>query len=130
MLTSKQKEMVSLLSGILPTAPAAVAQNNISWYKPWKEGETVSIGDRRAYEGILYEVYTLTGDNLYSPDQVPAVWKRVYLEEWPAWVQPTGAHDAYEKGAKVTHNEKRWTSEIDANTYEPGVYGWKEADNE
>ena len=127
MLTSKQQEMVSLLSSILPTAPAEVAQDNVSWYKPWTQGESVSIGDRRAYEGILYEVYALAGDNLYSPDQVPAVWKRVYLEEWPTWVQPTGAHDAYEKGAKVTHNDKHWTSEIDANTYEPGVYGWKEA---
>ena len=127
MLTSKQKELASLLSGVLPTAPAAIAQDNVGWYKPWKEGESVNIGERRAYEGILYEVHAPAGDNLYSPDQVPAVWKRVYLEEWPAWVQPTGAHDAYEKDAKVSHNDKHWISDIEANTYEPGVYGWKEA---
>ena len=50
----------------------------------------------------------------------------VSLEEWPAWVQPTGAHDAYAKGAKVSHNDKHWISEVDDNTWEPGVYGWTE----
>ncbi|MGI6151600.1 MAG: chitinase, partial [Christensenellales bacterium] len=46
--------------------------------------------------------------------------------EWPEWVQPSGSHDAYEKGAKVTHNGKRWTSSADGNVWEPGVYGWEE----
>lgn len=30
-------------------------------------------------------------------------------EEYPAYVQPTGAHDAYHKGDKVTFNGKRYT---------------------
>ena len=37
-----------------------------------------------------------------------------------------GAHDAYPQGAKVSHQGKHWVSEIDANNYEPGVYGWAE----
>ena len=56
----------------------------------------------------------------------PALWTAVSLDEYPAWVQPTGAHDAYSKGDKVTHNGKRWTSDVDNNTWEPGVYGWTE----
>ena len=40
------------------------------------------------------------------------------------WVQPTGAHDAYILGAKVTHNGRLWTSNAANNTWEPGVYGW------
>ena len=45
----------------------------------------------------------------------------------PAWVQPTGAHDAYALGAKVTHNGKTWESTVDANVWEPaGVSGWRE----
>ena len=71
-------------------------------------------------------MYASAGDNLYPPSQVPAVWKRVYEEEWPEWVQPTGAHDAYALGAKVTHNSKKWISDYDANTWEPGVFGWTE----
>lgn len=47
-------------------------------------------------------------------------------QEWPEWIQPTGAHNAYAKGAKVTHAGKRWISDVDANTWEPGVYGWTE----
>ena len=46
-------------------------------------------------------------------------------EEYPEWVQPTGAHDAYNIGDKVTHNGKTWVSDVDNNVWEPGVYGWK-----
>ena len=48
------------------------------------------------------------------------------LEEFPEWVQPIGAHDAYSKGAKTSHGGKKWLSEVDGNTWEPGVYGWAE----
>ena len=132
MLTSKQLELVNLLKGTLPTAPAEVAQDNVDWYKQWQYGEKVNIGDRRwsiadgSTEKILYEVYAEAGDNLYPPEQVPAIYKRVFLEEWPEWIQPTGAHDAYAKDAKVTHKGKKWTSDVDANVWEPGVYGWTE----
>ena len=42
----------------------------------------------------------------------------------PAWVQPTGGHDAYPLGARVTHAGKTWTSNYAANVWEPGVFGW------
>ena len=42
----------------------------------------------------------------------------------PNWVQPTGAHDDYAIGDKVTHNGFVWTSIVDNNVWEPGVYGW------
>jgi hypothetical protein len=29
-------------------------------------------------------------------------------------------------GDKVSHNEKHWISDVDANVWEPGVYGWTE----
>ena len=60
----------------------------------------------------------------WTPDKVPALFVRVSVEEFPEWVQPTGAHDAYKKGDKVTHNGLRWISEADSNVWEPGVYGW------
>ena len=43
------------------------------------------------------------------------------------WVQPTGAHDAYKKGDRVTFNAKTYESLIDANVWSPSVYpaGWK-----
>lgn len=26
----------------------------------------------------------------------------------------------------MTHNEKKWVSDVDSNVWEPGVYGWSE----
>lgn len=48
------------------------------------------------------------------------------LADIKEFVQPTGAHDAYKKGDKVTHDGKYWVSTADANVWEPGVYGWEE----
>lgn len=45
--------------------------------------------------------------------------------ELPAWAQPLGAHDAYSVGAVVTHSGSRWESTVEANVWEPGVFGWK-----
>lgn len=42
------------------------------------------------------------------------------------WKQPTGAHDAYDVGAIVSHNGKIWINTSPANIYEPGVFGWNE----
>ena len=126
MLTQSQKSLISLLKSTLPTASAEVAQANVDWYPTWVEGSKLKLGDRVAWEGILYEVYNLVGDNLYPPNEVPAIFKRVWVEEWPEWVQPTGAHDAYPIDSKVSHNGKKWISNIDANVYEPGVFGWTE----
>lgn len=47
-------------------------------------------------------------------------------EEWPAWVQPTGAHDAYSAGDQVTYNGRHYVSNIDGNVWSPDAYpaGW------
>ena len=52
---------------------------------------------------------------MLAPGGVPTI---------PAWVQPTGAGDAYPLGARVTHAGKTWTSNYAANVWEPGVFGW------
>lgn len=85
--------------------------------------------DRYQHNGKLYKVVQATTfQTQYEPgaEGTASIFVEVSLEEWPEWVQPTGAHDAYSLGAKVTHNGKKWTSDVDANTWEPGVYGWTE----
>ena len=64
----------------------------------------------------------------WTPDKTASLWTPVSdpAEEWPEWSQPVGAHDAYSKDAKVSHNGKHWTSTVDSNVWEPGVYGWTE----
>ena len=48
-------------------------------------------------------------------------------EEWPEWVQPTGAHDCYNTGDKVTYNGRHYVSKIDGNVWSPDAYprGWE-----
>ena len=92
-------------------------------------GVTYETGKRLQYMGKLYRVLQ---DHVSQPDWTPDVAVSLYVEiddpaiEWPEWRQPLGAHDAYGQGAKVSHNGKHWTSDIPANVYEPGVYGWTE----
>lgn len=44
-----------------------------------------------------------------------------------AWVQPTGAHDAYEKGDRVRFEGAIYESVIDANVWSPTAHsaGWR-----
>lgn len=47
---------------------------------------------------------------------------------YPEWVQPTGSHDAYNTGDRVTYNGKVYESTMDGNTWSPDAYpsGWEE----
>lgn len=96
----------------------------------WQKNVNYIIGDRRYDEevGYLYKcVQAHTSQESWEPHNTPALWVRVSLDEWPEWIQPTGAQDAYSMGSKVTHNNKHWISNVDNNVWEPGVYGWNEA---
>ena len=95
----------------------------------WVTGTAYAVGDRVKFDDTLYKcVQAHTSQDDWTPDLTPALWVRVTVEEWPEWVQPIGAQDAYMTGDKVTHNEKHWVSDVDSNVWEPGVYGWTEAE--
>lgn len=87
-------------------------------------------GDIRQYNGLLYRcAQPHTSQSDYTPSTSVSLWTRISdpTQEWPEWIQPTGAHDAYAKGAKVSHNGKHYISTAPDNVWEPGVYGWEEA---
>ncbi len=95
----------------------------------WKDTETYAVGDRVEYQDTLYKCLTAhSSQSSWTPDVSPSLWVRVDnpAEEWPEWIQPLGSTDAYPLGAKVSHNEKHWESTVDANVWQPGVYGWNE----
>ena len=88
-----------------------------------------AVGDRVRYGDLLYKcLQAHTSQSDWTPDTAVSLWVRVDDPsiEYPEWKQPTGAQDAYAKGAKVSHNEKHWVSDVDNNVWEPGVYGWDE----
>ena len=93
------------------------------------ESVAYAVGDRVRYGDLLYKCLTAhTSQESWTPDAAPSLWVRIDdpAIEWPEWRQPTGATDAYPKDAKVSHNGKRWISDLDANVWEPGVSGWTE----
>ena len=99
-------------------------------FAEWAAGVAYTIGQLRRYNDKLYRcVQAHTSQEGWTPDAAASLWAVTSdpREEWPAWSQPIGAHDAYNTGDKVSHNDKHYTSDVDGNVWEPGVYGWTEA---
>jgi hypothetical protein len=91
-------------------------------FMEWKPGQVVKVDDWRRHGGKLYRcVQAHTTQSDWTPDIVPALWQvKAAPGVIAAWVQPTGAHDAYNIGDRVTHVGKTWQSTINANTTVPG----------
>lgn len=53
-------------------------------------------------------------------------------EEYPEYVQPTGAHDAYHVGDKITYNGKHYECVYNGCVWTPDAYpqGWKLVEEE
>lgn len=107
----------------------ADALESVELFPAWASGVTYAVDERVQYQGTLYRVVQAhTSQADWTPDTTPALFVVVSLDEWPEWVQPTGSHDAYKKGDKVTFDGKHYISLIDGNVYSPAVYpaGWEE----
>ena len=105
------------------------AVESVLLFDKWENfiGSNVDIKQRVQYDGSLYEcVQAHIPQNNWQPTATPALWKKVSIEEFPEWIQPTGGHDAYQIGDKVTYNSKKWVSTADGNVWQPSVYGWEE----
>lgn len=107
-----------------------VSELNTTIFPEWiPSGYDYYVSERVSYNGKYYRcIQNHKSQPDWTPDAAVSLWVEMSDpgEEFPEWKQPTGAHDAYAKGDKVSHNSKHWTSDIDANVYEPGVYGWTE----
>lgn len=106
------------------------ALNGVELFPVWATDTAYAVGDRVSYDGTLYKCLTAhTSQTTWTPDVSPSLWVRVDDPsiEWPEWVQPLGSTDAYAQGAKVSHNNKHWISDVDGNVWEPGVAMWTEA---
>ena len=109
---------------------AETASEHTELFSPWAYPVAYKTGSIREHGGKLYRcLQDHTSQETWTPDAAPSLWVGISdpAEEWPAWSQPVGSTDAYAEGAKVSHNGKHWTSDIDANVWEPGVYGWTAA---
>ena len=100
-------------------------------YPEWLgNGLTYKTNDRLMYNNKFYKVLQ---DHTSQSDWTPDTASSLYVEiadpsnEYSEFKQPTGAHDAYAKGDKITFEGKHYISLIDANVYSPTAYpaGWQ-----
>ncbi len=108
----------------------ATAAEHADLFAEWTYPINYKAGNIRRYNGKLYKcVKDHNSQEDWTPEAVASLWAITSdpAEEWPAWSQPIGAHDAYAAGAKVSHKDKHWTSDQDGNVWEPGTFGWTEA---
>lgn len=96
-------------------------------YPTWRADTAYTTGQRVLHNGTLYKVLMdHTSQETWTPEDSPSLFAKVLIPGGiPAWEQPDSTN-TYMKGDKVTHNGKTWVSDIDYNSYEPGVYGWSE----
>jgi len=120
---------VSYLAGLLLTDEQAVAAPFLfDEWDPDGVSYTAEVS-KVTYNDLLYKcLQSHVSQASWNPADAVSLWVRIDdpAIEWPEWRQPAGAHDAYPIGAKVSHNNKHWVSNVDNNVWEPGVYGWNE----
>lgn len=93
-------------------------------FAEWVPGVAYTVGQLRQHNEKLYRcVQAHTSQAGWEPDAATSLWALTSdpAVEWPEWSQPIGAHDAYTKDAKVSHNGKHYISVVDGNVWEPGV---------
>lgn len=94
------------------------------WVQPLGAHDSYPLGWEAPDEGKLWES-TVSG-NVWKPGV--SGWREVVEEGGapPEWVQPTGGHDAYNKGDQVTFAGDVYESNLDGNTWSPVDYpaGW------
>lgn len=69
---------------------------------------------------LLEETEEGTEENPSEPPQT--------TDEYPEYVQPTGAHDCYNTGDKISFNGKKYVCKINGCVWDPDTYpaGWQE----
>ena len=117
------RKKIELASSTMTDMNALTA---VELFPMWKTATEYDVGVRVQYEGKLYKcIQAHTSQDDWMPSATPALWKTVSVDEYPEWVQPTGAHDAYNIGDKVTYNGQHYVCTSNANVYAPDVYGWQ-----
>lgn len=129
MLVELARQLRPIIEQASAALPDSTALQGVQLFPMWETGLSVSSGQRYQYNNVLYRVvqaHTTQAD--WTPDKTTALWVVVSLDEWPEFVQPTGAHDAYNTGDKITFNGKHYVCKMDACTWSPTDYpaGWEE----
>lgn len=144
-LAKRQEEQEQSIKSILKTITLAKDLSDdqkeeiLSRYEEYQEDKNYKEGDKFTFEGKIYEVIQEhRSQRTWIPSSTPALYKEFLnvkitnqageeTEVVAEFRQPTGAHDAYKKGDKVSFEGAIYESTIDSNTFSPSQYpeGWK-----
>lgn len=82
---------------------------------------TATVNENAKGMSAIKEAVEKLGGTVTTPEPEPA-------EEYPEYVQPTGSHDAYQIGDKITWNGKKYTCKLANCVWNPDAYpaGWEE----
>ena len=110
--------------------PDSEALEAVKLYREWASDTDYATGYKVQRGGALYKVLQPhTSQTGWEPENAPSLFAKVLIPDEtvvPEWEQPDSTNP-YNAGDKVTHNGKTWVSDVDNNVWEPGVYGWTEA---
>lgn len=114
------------------TLDPVTAGEHESLFAEWAWPVSYKTGQIRRFGGALYQCLTAhESQETWTPPDAASLWVKIAnpSEEWPPWAQPIGAMDAYPLGARVRHKGEHWTSAVENNVWEPGVFGWEAESN-
>ena len=128
------RRAVQLYAGTLPEEKALEIA---TIYPVWEAGKSYAAGDILSYgtnpagDPQLYKVVQAhTSQADWTPDSVPALYDAFGLDEsgYPLWSQPSGAHDAYYTGDKITFKGVHYICLMDNCVWSPLTYpaAWQE----
>ena len=102
--------------------------NPVNSYAPLQEQIDKLYEDMQELEARIGLLEQENGQEVEEPTEPEPV------EEYPEYVQPGGAYNAYNTGDKITYNGKKYVCKIDGCVWSPDIYpaGWQEVttDNE
>lgn len=126
-LATTEKQVADLSAAYLQAAGIEPGQE---WVQPTNAVNAYPEGWEVTFEGRRF--VSTTPANVWPP--TVSGWREVVEEGEapPEWVQPTGAHDAYNTGDRVTFEGAVYESVMDGNTWSPTEYpqAWKRVEED
>ena len=106
-------------------AEAIGREDGDPWVTPAGAHNAYPQGATVTHDGKTWE--SLTPANVWEPGI--SGWRETTADDGtpPEWVQPSGAHDAYMTGDRVTYQGAIYESLMDGNVWSPSAYprGWE-----
>lgn len=129
-ILARAKALRAQIESNATVMPDEEAVQFVELFPNWSSNGVSYTADTRVrYNGVLYRVLQdHVSQEEWTPIAAASLFAKVLIPDEnviPEWEQPDSTNP-YMAGDTVTHNGKTWTSDVDNNVWEPGVYGWTE----